>query len=234
MRKGLAVVMLFFIQTVLYASDTPPLVLDKVSLQLTARDWVSTDKALLHINVNMTLNNADMVQARADILKNLKRVAEGEWHITRFDRSQDSSGLEKLYVQAQARVEQKVLTNVYQQAKGVSKPGASYKVDSIDFTPGLIEREQVKNKLREKLYHQVQQELQILNKSYSEQHYTVNRLIFVEGEQQPMPAALKARQMNTMVMAAEAAAPVSVSNEMILSVVAELASNRQPSVNKND
>ena len=100
MRKGLAVVMLFFIQTVLYASDTPPLVLDKVSLQLTARDWVSTDKALLHINVNMTLNNADMVQARADILKNLKKVAEGEWHITRFDRSQDSSGLEKLYVQA--------------------------------------------------------------------------------------------------------------------------------------
>ena len=78
--------------------------MDKVLFQISARQWVSTQSALLTVNINATLNNADLVKARADIMNNLNTIATGEWQLTQFDRSQDSSGLEKLYVAAQARI----------------------------------------------------------------------------------------------------------------------------------
>lgn len=220
---------------VLHASDMPPLVLDTVQVQLLAKDWVSTDKALLNLNVNMVLNNADMVKARNDVMQNLKKIADGQWHITSFNRSQDNSGLERLFVKAQARVPQKQLTNVYNLAKTISKPGSAYKVDSIDFTPSIEDRQATKNKLRTALYKQVLNELAVLNRMYPKQQYSVSELRFVEGAAPVAATRYKAREMNTMVMTAASDASMSVSNEMILSVAASLASNRNyKDVSKDD
>lgn len=216
-----------------YASDAAPLVLDTVNVQFVAKDWVRTEKALLQLNVNMVLNNADMVQARKDVLRHLKTIADGDWHITSFDRSQDRSGLERLMVNAQARVLQNTLTDVYTLAKKASKPGASYKVSAIDFTPSLEDRQAVKNKLRANLYQQVQNELAALNKMYPSQNYSVHDLRFAEGDAPITPSRYKARDMNTMVMAAAPAAEISVSNEMLLTVVASLASNRNNKAPEN-
>ncbi|MCC5791579.1 MAG: hypothetical protein JJT82_03090 [Legionellaceae bacterium] len=208
-------------------ADEAPLVLDKVSFQLSAKDWVSTDKALLEASVDMRLNNADMVQARADILDNLQKIAKGEWHITQFNRSQDSSGLEQLSVVAQARIEQSALTNVYDLAKKISKPGAAYRIDSIDFSPGLPEQQAAKNTLRSKLYQQVQAEIERLNAVYPEQHYTINQLLLVEGAVHPANLPRRASEMKTMLMAQDAAAaPISVSNELLMTAIVDLASNR--------
>jgi hypothetical protein len=49
----------------------------------------------------------------------------------------------------------KKLTNVRDAAKGVSKPGATYIIDDIDFTPTVAEYEQSRAKLRELLYNKV-------------------------------------------------------------------------------
>lgn len=204
----------------------PPMVLDKVLFQVSAKQWVTTQTALLNVNINVTLSKADLVKARADIMDSLNKIAKGEWHITEFDRSQDSSGLEKLYVQAQARVDQGALTDIYQNAKTVSMPGAKYEINGVDFKPSLEEIQAVRAKIREKLYLQVNDEMTRMNKAYPTQMYSVSNLVFVEGDNVPQPRPYEAKQANLMVMAASPGT-LTVSNELILTALVEAASNRK-------
>ncbi|WP_133127468.1 hypothetical protein [Legionella nagasakiensis] len=211
-----------------YALDIPiEPALDKITFQVSAKQWVTTKTALLTVNINATLNNAELVKARAEIMAQLAKIAQGEWHLTQFDRSQDSSGLEKLTVQAQARVDQASLADVYKNAKSVSKPGTNYDIGSIEFKPSLEEVQHVKNALREQLYGQVQNELARINKIYAGQAYSVYNMVFIEGDSMPQPKAYQAREMiNTMAIAAPA--PVlTVSNELIMTAMVQVASNRQ-------
>lgn len=202
--------------------------LDKVVVQLSAKQWVKTETALVTVSINATLNNADLIKARSDIMNNLSKIANGEWHLTQFDRSQDSSGLEKLNVLAQARIPQASLSNLYQAAKDVSKPGAAYTIGDIAFKPSLEEVQQATGVLRERLYKQVNDELTRLNAVYTTQHYSVNRLYLYDAEVGAQPKVY-APQLNTMAMAATASAPLAVSNEIIMNAMAVLASNRQGS-----
>ena len=119
-----------FAASAMEASTQPELILDTVVFQVAAKQWVGTQTALLTVSINATLTNADLIKARKDIMDKLVKIAPGEWHLTQFDRSQDNSGLEKLYVQAEARIPQSSLTSVYQNAKSVSLPGASYNIAS--------------------------------------------------------------------------------------------------------
>ncbi|HAT6335567.1 TPA: hypothetical protein GJ773_14205 [Legionella pneumophila] len=208
-------------------NETPDLVLDKIFFQVSAKKWVTTQTALLNVSINATLSNADLVKARADIMDSLNKIAKGEWHLVQFDRSQDSSGLEKLYVQAQARVDQSALTNIYQNAKSVSKPGAKYEISGVEFKPSLEETQVVRAKIREQLYQQVNDEIDRMNKAYPKQNYSVSNLVFFEGDNIPQqPRAYQAKEMNALAMAA-APAPLTVSNELILTAMVEAASNRK-------
>lgn len=210
--------------------DVAPL--DEVMFQVSAKEWVSTQSALLTVNINATLGNADLVKARADIMERLNKVANGEWHLTQFNRSQDSSGLEKLFVEAQARISQSSLTNIYQNAKDMSKPGATYSIAGVEFKPSLQEIQQIKSRLRQRLYQQVNDEMASLNKIYSTQNYTVSRLLIVDGEGLQQPEAYQARKMNVQMMAAMVApAPdLAVSNELTMSAMVVAGSNRQGSI----
>lgn len=232
MRQAVArVLTLMAVTPFAFAVDVipPQLVLDKVLFQVAAKQWVTTQSALLGVSINATLDNADLVKARADIMTRLNKIAKGDWHLTQFDRSQDSSGLEKLYVQAEVRVEQNALTDIYQNAKSVSVPGAKYEVVSVDFKPSLEETQAVLAKVRDQLYQQVNDEIARLNKAYPAQNYSVSNVVFVSGDNPPVqPRAYQAKEMNTMVMAAGAAAPaLTVSNELALTAVVEAASNRK-------
>lgn len=207
----------------------PQLVLDKIDFQISAKQWVTTQTALLGVNINVTLSSADLVKARADIMERLNKIAKGEWHLIEFDRSQDSSGLEKLYVQAQARVSQEALTDIYKNAKDVSLPGAKYEVSSVDFKPSFDETQAVLSQVRQRLYQQVDDELARINKVYPDQNYSVNNLTFVEGNNPPQPVPYQAKTMNTMMVgeSAPAAPTLTVSNELILTAIVEVASNRK-------
>ncbi|KTC84353.1 hypothetical protein [Legionella cincinnatiensis] len=206
----------------------PQLVLDKIDFQLSAKQWVTTQTALLGVTINVTLNNADLVKARSDIMERLNKIAKGDWHLVQFDRSQDSSGLEKLYVQAQARVNQEVLTDIYQNAKVVSSPGAQYEISSVDFKPSFDETQMVLTQIRQRLYQQVNDELDRINKAYPTQNYSVSNLVFVDGNNPPQPRPYQAKEMNTMLATAAPAAPaLTVSNELILTAIVEVAANRK-------
>jgi len=209
------------------AEPTSKMNVDKIMFQIASKKWVSTKTALLKIQINATLSNTDLVQARNDMMKQLNKIAQTDWHLTKFDRSQDSSGLEKLWVTAEARVPQQALNKVYQNAKSVSKPGVKYSVSSIEFKPSLQEIQSVRAKLRESLYQQVNAELQRINKNYSQQNYSLYRLFFVEGNQtEARPKAFKERKLNNMMMAAASAPDITVSNELIMTAIVIAASNR--------
>jgi hypothetical protein len=206
----------------------PQLVLDKIDFQVQEKQWVITHTALLGVNINATLTNADLVKARSDIMERLNKIAKGDWHLIQFDRSQDNSGLEKLYVQAQARVDQGALTDIYKNAKSVSLPGAQYEIASVDFKPSLDEVQAVLTQIRQTLYQKVNDELARINKAYPAQNYSVSNLVFVEGSNPPQPKPYQAKVMNTMMVDGAAAAPaLTVSNELILTAVVEVASNRK-------
>ena len=233
MRKLAGMLAVLAINPVGYAAGlAPDLVLDTVVFHVAAKQWVSTQTALLSVNINATLTNADLVKARADVMERLAKIAVGEWHLTQFDRSQDSSGLEKLYVQAQVRVPQSNLTNIYQSAKSVSKPGASYEVGTVEFTPSLAEVEHIREQLREQLYQQARDELVRLNKVYTGQNYTLNNLVFSDGEIMPLYQSKVYKgqgEMNALATTAQAPAPaLVVSNELTLTAMVQAASNRTP------
>lgn len=210
-----------------YAADMPvPLTLDKINFQLSSKAWVSTQTALLSVSVNASLDSSDVVKARSDMLDKLSKIAPGDWHIVQFDRFQDNSGLEKLSVRAQVRVKQSQLAHLYEKAKEVSKPGETYQIVSIEFKPDLAEIQNAKTELRQVLNKQIQQELAQLNKTYSEQHFTISTVTYQEdlngAQEQPMLMAtgVSARM-------ARPAPVVGVSNELVMTAMVEAGSVRK-------
>jgi hypothetical protein len=217
---------LVFLSTSVFSEPAPAdvaRVLDNIQFQLTARDWVITDTALLKIHISATLTNTDIVKAHQHILEQLNKIAKGSWQIVQFNRGQDNSGLEKLEVDAQIRVSQNVLTNVYQQVKSISHPGENYAVSIVEFKPSFEEMQQAKNHLREKLYQQVLQELESINKLYPSQQYSVHHLEFIEDAQFMMP---RAQAENMVLSSVPNQAPMKTSNELYLTVIVDVASNR--------
>ena len=218
---------LIIIQPTYANVDNPKLMLDKISFTVSAKQWVQTNSAKVTVNINATLSQTNLVKARSEIMSQLNQIAKGEWHLTSFNRGQDNSGLEKLNAQAEIRINQSQLTDLYKNAKDVSKPGMKYDIGSIEFKPSLKEIESVKNDLRSKLYHQINQEIKNINKAYPEQSYSVNRLVFLDGDTpQPMKQA-KNREYMTLAAVQSTSAELSVSDSLIMSAVVEVASNRQ-------
>lgn len=227
MRKVASMLALLAFSVSAIAEDVvPKIVLDKIMFQISAKQWVTTQTALLSVSINATLSNADLVKARADIMDRLAKIAKGDWHLLEFSRSQDSSGLEKLYVQAQARVDQSALTNIYQNAKSVSLPGAKYEISGVEFKPSLEETQAIKEKVRSQLYQNINDEVGRINKVYTNQNYSVSAIAIVEGEPVMAAKRYEAKELNTMAMVASPA-PLNVSNELMLTALVEVASNRK-------
>jgi hypothetical protein len=204
--------------------------LDKVSFSLAEKQWVETSNAKVTVNVNAVLSAEALSKARGKIVSQLVKIASGDWHITKFYRSQDSSGLEKLTVLAEARVESSELSALNQKAKSASTPGMTYKIQGIAFSPSFAEEQKAKEALRQKLYQKIQSEISLLNSAFKEQHYTISKVLFSTGElPAPMPQMKSyARNPASIMMMAEAntASSVRVSNELKMNAFVTLASNR--------
>ncbi|MBA4697457.1 MAG: hypothetical protein H2069_08750 [Legionella sp.] len=208
----------------------PKMAMDEVVFQRTQTQWVTTKAALVRVNVNAALNDMDLVKARSTIQASLVKIAPGEWHLTGFNRSQDNSGLEKLEATAEARVMEEHLSSVYAKAKTLSRPGISYSVQQIEFKPSAAEEQAVKDQLRTTLYEQVNKEISALNKAYPEQHYSVHRLVFWEGDAMPLqqlPRGGNQLQALAAVNTSNANASIALSREVTMTAMIELASNRK-------
>lgn len=224
-RGVLAALML--VSSVVNATPKGHMPLDRIVFQVADEAWVSTKSAEVIASVNATLDKAGLAKVRQQMLDNLQHIAKAQWHITSFNRSQDSSGLERISVMAQARVPEQQLGHVRQQANKVSRPGATYRVIDIQFTPTLEEVQQTRSTLREDLYRKVNAEVERLNKVFPEQNYSVHNINFtgmVFGRSRE--GGNQAYRMKAMAMQAQAAPALSVSNKVTEQARVVIAANR--------
>lgn len=153
---------------------------NRVNLQLTAESWVTTKTARVIVSVNAAGKVANLATLHDRIIQKLSRLSKSaKWHITSFQRSQDKSGLERVYVVAEARLSEAELATIQTKVKNISQPGETYKVESIIFQPSLQEMQQAITKLHAKLYEIIKTELAQLNKFYPEQRYYLHKLEFM-------------------------------------------------------
>jgi hypothetical protein len=194
-------------------------VLSQVMYQASSEAWVSTKTAEVVVSINATLDENQLSKAHSDILNKLNNIAKSDWHITQFNRSPNESGLEQLQILAQTRLPETALSDLREIAKKNSKPGETFKIESITFEPTLAETEAVRKQLRDEIYQKVQDELAGLNKLYANQHYVVHEINFMENiSPKPMMARPRAMMMAENVSAgAPSAPPVTVANKMTVS-----------------
>lgn len=229
-RKKWIVYGLFWAVSPYILADVVPLTLDKVSFQISAKRWVDTQTVMLSVGINATLDSLDLVKARASMMTKLSKIVSGDWHMVQFDRYQDNSGMQKLDAMAQVRVNQSQLNRVYDTVKEISRAGETFTVASIEFKPGLEEIQKTKAELRQQLNKEVQQELAVLNRTFTEQHFTLSALDYLDdvgpGPLQNRPLMLASNGGSRD--AAASSAPITVSNELKMTAVVEAASVRKP------
>jgi len=217
-----------------HAEPIPPMpiinnpVLNKVSFQTSAEQWVTTTTAEVDVNVDATMNEDQLAKAHDDILQKLNKLASADWHITQFNRSANDSGLEQLQVQAQTRLSESALSGLRDAAKSLSKPGETFTIQDIVFEPTLAETEAARTQLRLQVYQQVQNQLVQLNKIFSTQHYVVHDINFNENiTPQPAPRAMVMMAAGNNANANGSATPVAVANKIILNADVTLVSVNQ-------
>lgn len=173
--------------------DVGPL-LNKVTLQLQAEQWITTKTALVFVAVNAAVSDQGIGNVQGEVLEKLKKLSDkGEWHIMSFNRRLDQSGLESIQISAQARLPQSDLSGLRDKAKTISKPGETFTIDNVQFVPSDEELRIANIQLRNNLYEQAKAEVDTLNKIYPEQKYYLYSVDFMT---QSTPAPM----MHTMSM----------------------------------
>lgn len=205
----------------LLAKSTMPL--DQIVYQVQADNWVSTSSADVSITIDATLDKSGLSQMRQEMMNNCKKIADVEWHVTSFNRFQDPSGLEKINATVQGRVPEDKLSAVREQAKAVSRPGATYQISGIDFQPTLAEVQKVKANLREDLYQKINEEVARLNKLFPQQQYSVHQVDFLGALKLDQPQAVNRAKVMSMEVSQ---ASLVVSNKLTLTATVVIAANR--------
>lgn len=169
---------LLFTQSVFADNNLEPL-LNKVTLDFSAEKWVMSKEALVTVGINLSLNDRDMSRVQSGILEKLNKIADKvEWHLIEVQRTLDQSGLEKVKAEANARLPVSDLADLRDIAKNLSKPGQTFTIDDIHFTPSEIELRDGATALRNNIYQQIKAEITQLNQLYPEQKYTVHEIHF--------------------------------------------------------
>jgi hypothetical protein len=226
MKKIALICMSIILTSAAWANvDYGPL-LNKVTLQLQAQQWVTTKTALVYVGVNSAVADQGIGNVQADVLNKLKQLSDkDEWHVVSFNRQLDQSGLERVQISAQARLPQSELSGLRDKAKKISKPGETYTIDNVLFTPSDDEVQQANTSLRNNLYQQAKAEIETLNKTYSDQKYYLYSIDFGGNPiVSPAPMQENAMYMEKSMATARVAAPVAVGNKAQLQATVVIAS----------
>ena len=166
------------------AADLPR---DEIVLQLSAEEWVETKTARVVAAADVAIAGENRASVRDRMLDVLKKLSpDADWRLSQFARSQDSAGLERWRVIAEARLPEKSLGGLDDRAKSLSQPGLQLRIAATQFLPTLGEREATLAKLRATLYAQAKAEAEQAAKTWPDRAYRVARVDF---QQIGMPMA---------------------------------------------
>ena len=233
MKKILVFVSCMLMTTMAWADSDWSALLNKVNLQLSAEQWVTTQTAKVSVTVNAAVTGKGIDNIQNTILGKLKQLSnKTEWHIVSFNRYKDKSGLENVSIQSQARLPQSDLGALRTKAKSLSRPGETFKVSSIQFTPSEQEVRDANTALRNNIYMQAKKELDSVNKHYPDQKFYIHDVVF-SSSPAVRPMANKAVMRSAMVSMEVSAAPLNVGNKMTLYAQLTLAAMPQHLVKKS-
>ncbi len=191
--------------------------LNQVTFRLNAEQWVPTKTALVNVNIDASVNAKQLATIQNDVLQQLNNLSTAEWHIVQFNRSLDQSGLERIQISAQARLSSDELSNLRDKAKSLSKPGETFTLADIQFTPSEDDLRAANSALRANIYQQAKDEVARVNKVYPEQKYTLHQIDFLS---EILPVAMAA---NTFMQKQASAGGIAVGNKLTLSATVTLA-----------
>lgn len=232
MRTYLLVLCCCLVWTPVWA-DSLELLLNKVTLQLNAEQWVSTKTALVSIGINASVSDAGIEKIQNQVLEKLKRLSsKADWHLVSFDRTLDKSGLEHLQITAEARLENNELGGLRDKVKEISKPGETYTIDNLQFTPSEDENREANNNLRNTIYQQAKAELERLNKVYPEQKYYLHDINFLSNITSYPAAKMLYGSANDNLGAVARSAPLSVGDKLRIVATVVLATVPDPAFAK--
>lgn len=160
---------------------------NQISMSLNSETWVTTQSAQVTVATNISVKQSELGQVQPHLLDNLKKLAKVDWHITSLDQSQTASGLTTVTAQAQARVGQDHLSDLYSNAKAMSAPGAQYEVAKVDYSPSFDEIQVAQMQMRESLYKQAKDQLDLLNKMFPDSNYQIANIMFNSVSMSPGP-----------------------------------------------
>lgn len=181
-----------------YAEEVKPD--DSVTLTLSAESWVTTKSARVLLNVEAAVTSGTAGTMRASMTKAVSDMVKADWRITSFNRSQDSTGMERWSAQYEARVAEAELNGLNDKAKQSSKAGMQITVADVDFSPTLEETQAALAALRTQIYKMANEQLTALNATIVGRGYRIAAIDFVgDGAFGPMPTPLYARGKRTMV-----------------------------------
>ncbi len=211
---------LLFLPPLVFADVIEPL-LNKISLQLSAEKWATTATARVVVNLDAALDKFALANINDEMLKKLQAFASNEWHITSITRNADKSGLEQVHIEAEARIPANSLGALRDKAKALSKPGETYTIANIDFTPTLAEMELATADARNQIYNNAKQEVAKLNELYPEQHFFLYSIDF-----SPVPTPIVPLPLNRTLIAmssVDSAAKMAINSKVTLTANAVVA-----------
>jgi hypothetical protein len=195
---------------------------DTVSMSLSLEDWVATQTARTELAVDAAMPGSDAGKVRGEILSAVKALAQNaEWRFTRFDREQDTSGLEHWHAVLEARLPEGQLGGLADRAKSASRPGLQIKEQTIDFSPTLAETEATRAKLRGEMYKRVNDALAQLNQAEPDRKYRIENINF--GFAPPRPINYPMARAAAMPMAP--ASPSTEATDLSLAQKVEMTAN---------
>lgn len=216
-----------FLATPAVYADTQPLPMNVVQLTLAKEQWAKTTTARVVVNLSAALQSSGLSDTHKTLYSKLGHISDkGEWHITSFNRYKDASGLEKVNAQAEARLPESELPGLRDRAKKVSRPGETFTIGTIDFTPSLADVQRTRADVRQHIYEQANEELARINKAYgSAGKYFIHSVNFSENQPVPQPMLMKNRMMTvTAEASASADAALVISDKVQMRAVVVIAS----------
>ncbi|MBY0378578.1 MAG: hypothetical protein K2Q33_08465 [Gammaproteobacteria bacterium] len=223
---GVFIVALLLLASIVRANDsnTPQVVqlaspypsLNHIHYVVQKEQWVMSDTARVIVSVNANLTDAALDHFQDKMNQNLTTLAKNvAWHITQFNRNQDSSGLEQVSAQAEARIPNTALAGLRVKADKISQPGIKYQIVDIQYGPSDEDIQKAKDTLRQKVYAAIDDEIRSLNKLYRQQFF-VNNIDFDLKPLAPPP-------MPTLMRVAGGDTNVPVNQKLILQADVVLA-----------
>jgi hypothetical protein len=189
---------------------------DEIVLELSAEEWVETETATVIVAVDLAITAGNFGAARAEVERDLRKISDkAKWRLTRFNKLRDEAGYERWRVFAEARLLGSVLSSLGPTISGASRPGRSFRVQAIDYTPTLAEREAALASLRARLYARAGGEIQSINKAFKGRGFRIGTIDFTSQAMIGRPMMDSARGARMMASQVKQAAPATAVAEKL-------------------